>query len=59
MFPAIAGKLNLENIRDIPLPPCGTLRYSTEIAEAFITVQVFISFSLILKGFNIGQEMHT
>ena len=38
MFLAIARNLNLENIRDIPLRPCGTSRYSTEIAEAFITV---------------------
>ena len=38
MFLAIARKLNLENFRDIPLRPCGTSRYSTEIAEAFITV---------------------
>ena len=38
MFLAIAIKVNLENFRDIPLRPCGTSRYSTEIAEAFITV---------------------
>ena len=40
MFLAIARKLNLENFRDIPLRPCGTSRFSTEIAEAFITVQM-------------------
>ena len=38
MFLAIARKLDLENFRDIPLRLCGTSRYSTEIAEAFITV---------------------
>ena len=38
MFLAIARKLYLENIRDIPLRQSGTSRYSTEIAEAFITV---------------------
>ena len=42
MFLAIARKLNLENIRDIPLCPCGTSRYSTEIAEAFITVYTIL-----------------
>ena len=38
MFLAIARKLYLENIRDIPLRQSGTSRYSTEIADAFITV---------------------
>ena len=40
MIQAIARKLNLENIRDILLllRPCGTSRYSSEIAEVFITV---------------------
>ena len=40
MFLAIARKLNLENFPDIPLRPCGTSRYSTDIAEAFITMQL-------------------
>ena len=28
----------MSNFRDIPLRPCGTSSYSSEIAEAFITV---------------------
>ena len=42
MFLAIARKLNLENIRDIPLRRWGTSWYSTEIAEAFITVYEYV-----------------
>ena len=38
MFLAIARKLNLDYFCDMPLRPCGTSRYGTEIAEAFITV---------------------
>ena len=45
MFLAIARKLNLEKFRDIPLRSCGTSRYSTEIAEAFITVHILENFS--------------
>ena len=40
MFLAITRKLNLEIFHDIPLRPCGTSRYNTEIAEAFITVWI-------------------
>ena len=38
MFLAIGRKLNFEIFRDIPLCPCGTSKCSSEIDEAFITV---------------------
>ena len=47
MFLAIARKLNLENFRDIPLRPCGTSNYSSEIAKAFITVPTFDRFLVL------------
>ena len=50
MFLASARKLNLENFRDIPLRPCGTSSYSSEIAEVFITVKVLISFLPLVSG---------
>ena len=38
MFLAIGRKLNFEIFRDIPLCPCGTSKCSSEVDEAFITV---------------------